>query len=94
MPFYTAGEVGELAECFQWRAEGDAGPGLPGFSGQERTAVVEELADVLLYLVRLSQQSLRFTSSCAGVLHPERRTFVLCARAQRHAARDCSPARR
>ena len=46
------GEAGELAELFQWRGEGEAGPGLPGFSAQERGAVEEELADVLLYLVR------------------------------------------
>ncbi|GAB4815449.1 hypothetical protein N2152v2_002495 [Parachlorella kessleri] len=46
------GEVGELAECFQWRGEVKAG--LPDFSGQERQAVAEELSDVLLYLVRLS----------------------------------------
>ncbi|EFJ46003.1 hypothetical protein VOLCADRAFT_47255, partial [Volvox carteri f. nagariensis] len=48
------GEAGELCELFQWRPEAEAGPGLPGFSEKERMAVEEELADVLLYLVRLS----------------------------------------
>jgi dCTP diphosphatase len=46
------GEVGELAELFQWR--GEVAPGLPTFSAAEREAVGEELSDVLLYLVRLS----------------------------------------
>ncbi|GLI68121.1 hypothetical protein VaNZ11_012461 [Volvox africanus] len=48
------GETGELCELFQWRPEAEAGRGLPGFSHQERQAVEEELADVLLYLLRLS----------------------------------------
>ncbi|GIL79672.1 hypothetical protein Vretimale_12258 [Volvox reticuliferus] len=48
------GETGELCELFQWRPEAEAGRGLPGFSDQERQAVEEELADVLLYLLRLS----------------------------------------
>jgi dCTP diphosphatase len=46
------GETGELAECFQWK--GEVAPGLPGFTSQERRHVGEELSDVLLYLVRLS----------------------------------------
>eukprot|EP00887_Chlorella_sp_A99_P003586 scaffold7.g3586.t1 len=56
------GEVGELAECFQvclrqrkglqWR--GEVACGLPGFADKERQHVGEELADVLLYLVRLA----------------------------------------
>ncbi|GFR49277.1 hypothetical protein Agub_g11284 [Astrephomene gubernaculifera] len=48
------GEAGELAELFQWRREGEAARGLPGFTAPQRTAVAEELADVLLYLVRLA----------------------------------------
>ncbi|KAK9794658.1 hypothetical protein WJX73_000708 [Symbiochloris irregularis] len=48
------GEVGELAEVFQWKGDAAAGKGLPGFSSRERHAVNEELADVLLYLIRLS----------------------------------------
>jgi len=46
------GEVGELAEVFQWREEVERG--LPDFSDDEKNHVAEELADVLLYLVRLS----------------------------------------
>ena len=48
------GEVGELAECFQWK--GDAvSDGLPEFEEKEKEHVGEELADVTLYLVRLSE---------------------------------------
>lgn len=46
------GEVGELAECFQWR--GEVGPSLPGWSDADKEHLGEELSDVLLYLVRLS----------------------------------------
>ena len=48
------GEVGELSEIFQWRGDAAAGAGLPGFSPAERAHLGEELSDVLLYLVRLS----------------------------------------
>ncbi|XP_074854562.1 dCTP pyrophosphatase 1 [Carettochelys insculpta] len=48
------GEVGEVAELFQWRAEARAG--LPGWAPGERAALAEELSDVLLYLVSLAQQ--------------------------------------
>jgi len=46
------GEVGELAECFQWKSE--VARGLPGFSEPEKIHVGEELADVLIYTVRLA----------------------------------------
>ena len=46
------GEVGELAECFQWKGEVERD--LPAFSEPERTHVGEELADVLIYTVRLA----------------------------------------
>lgn len=46
------GEVGELSEIFQWK--GEVPKGLPGWKEEERTHVGEELSDVLLYLVRLS----------------------------------------
>ncbi|GMH41438.1 hypothetical protein BSKO_09348 [Bryopsis sp. KO-2023] len=46
------GEVGELSEIFQWR--GEVEPGLSGFSDEEKSHVAQELADILLYLVRLS----------------------------------------
>eukprot|EP00955_Chlamydomonas_euryale_P077152 362866-Chlamydomonas_euryale.AAC.23 len=38
------GEVGELAECFQWK--GEVHQGLPEFSDDERTHVAEELSDL------------------------------------------------
>ncbi|RAL42266.1 unnamed protein product [Cuscuta campestris] len=46
------GEVGELSEIFQWK--GEVGKGLPGWEEEERVHLGEELSDVLLYLVRLS----------------------------------------
>lgn len=46
------GEVGELAELFQWR--GEASPGLPEFTESEKDAVAEEMSDVLLYLIRMA----------------------------------------
>ncbi|KAK3204710.1 hypothetical protein Dsin_018756 [Dipteronia sinensis] len=46
------GEVGELSEIFQWK--GEVPRGLPGWKEEEKQHVGEELSDVLLYLVRLS----------------------------------------
>ena len=46
------GEVGELSEIFQWRGEVEAG--CPDFEERERGHLGEELADVLVYLVRLA----------------------------------------
>ncbi|KAA0167011.1 hypothetical protein FNF28_02934 [Cafeteria roenbergensis] len=46
------GEVGEVAELFQWRGEME--PGAPGLSEADRTRLGEELSDVLVYLVRLA----------------------------------------
>ncbi|KAL4271783.1 hypothetical protein GQ457_13G028560 [Hibiscus cannabinus] len=46
------GEVGELSEIFQWR--GEVPRGLPGWKDEEKQHLGEELSDVLLYLVRLS----------------------------------------
>ena len=48
------GEVGELCECFQW--QGEVERGCPGWSDEKRTHLGEEMADVLLYLVRLADQ--------------------------------------
>ncbi|XP_062505202.1 dCTP pyrophosphatase 1-like [Corticium candelabrum] len=48
------GEVGELAEIFQWK--GEVEDGLPDFSAEEREHVGEELSDVLLYLIRLAEK--------------------------------------
>ncbi|XP_050364909.1 uncharacterized protein LOC126783477 [Argentina anserina] len=46
------GEVGELSEIFQWK--GEVPKGLPGWEEKEKQHLGEELSDVLLYLVRLS----------------------------------------
>ncbi|TYH26822.1 hypothetical protein ES288_A02G019300v1 [Gossypium darwinii] len=46
------GEVGELSEIFQWK--GEVPRGLPGWEDGEKQHLGEELSDVLLYLVRLS----------------------------------------
>lgn len=46
------GEVGELSEIFQWK--GEVPKGLPDWKENEKLHVGEELSDVLLYLVRLS----------------------------------------
>ncbi|XP_053120083.1 dCTP pyrophosphatase 1 isoform X2 [Hemicordylus capensis] len=46
------GEVGELAELFQWRE--DAPEGLLGWTASEREALSDELSDVLIYLVALA----------------------------------------
>ncbi|XP_043722145.1 dCTP pyrophosphatase 1-like [Telopea speciosissima] len=46
------GEVGELSEIFQWK--GEVPKGLPDWKEEEKDHLGEELSDVLLYLVRLS----------------------------------------
>ncbi|KAL2531020.1 dCTP pyrophosphatase 1 [Forsythia ovata] len=46
------GGVGELSEIFQWKDE--VPRGLPNWEEQEKLHLGEELSDVLLYLVRLS----------------------------------------
>ncbi|OIT19579.1 PREDICTED: dCTP pyrophosphatase 1-like [Nicotiana attenuata] len=46
------GEVGELSEIFQWK--GEVPKGLPNWEDKEKQHLGEELSDVLLYLVRLS----------------------------------------
>ena len=48
------GEVGELSELFQWR--GEVGVLLPDWSSEDKKNLRHELADVFLYLVRLSEQ--------------------------------------
>lgn len=44
--------MGELSEIFQWK--GEVPKGLPGWKEEEKVHLGEELSDVLLYLVRLS----------------------------------------
>ncbi|PNY17917.1 dCTP pyrophosphatase, partial [Trifolium pratense] len=46
------GEVGELSEIFQWK--GEVQRGIPDWKEEEKIHLGEELSDVLLYLVRLS----------------------------------------
>ena len=50
------GEVGELAELFQWKGDGDEGApvGLSNWTEEEVDHVKQELADVAIYLMRLS----------------------------------------
>ncbi|OWF48922.1 dCTP pyrophosphatase 1-like isoform X2 [Mizuhopecten yessoensis] len=48
------GEVGELAEIFQWK--GEVKEGLSDFTDKERIHVGHEMSDVLLYLVRLADR--------------------------------------
>jgi len=45
-------EVAELMEHFQWLTEAQSG----SLSAEDKPAVAEELADILLYLVRLSDK--------------------------------------
>lgn len=47
-----AGEAGELLEHFQWLTEPDS----RDLSGAKRQEVAMELADILIYLVRLSDK--------------------------------------
>lgn len=46
------GEVGELSEIFQWMSEADSANA--GYNPASAQDVKDELADVLLYLVRLA----------------------------------------
>ena len=46
------GEVGELSELFQWR--GEVKPGCPDWTAEVKVHLSEEMADVLIYLVRLA----------------------------------------
>ncbi|CAD5174518.1 uncharacterized protein LOC135609078 [Musa acuminata AAA Group] len=48
----VVGEVGELAEIFMWR--GEVAKGLPNWEESDKEHLGEELSDVLLYLIRLS----------------------------------------
>lgn len=47
-----AGEAGELLEHFQWLSEAQSA----AISGDKKEAVALELADILIYLVRLSER--------------------------------------
>ena len=47
-----AGEVGELSEIFQWLSEAES----RRLSDQDRRAVEEELADIVIYVLRLADE--------------------------------------
>ena len=49
-----SGEVGELTEVFQWLKEEDSVPGK--ISDKDLDKTKEELADIFLYLIRLSDK--------------------------------------
>ena len=49
------GEVGELAEIIQWKTDSEVAEYLNTFEGAQ--AVSEELADIAIYLLRLSQKA-------------------------------------
>lgn len=70
------GEVGELSEIFQWMTEADSKAA--GTNPSTAEAVKDELADVLLYLVRLS--------SALGVDLNEAVTQKLLKNAQKYPA--------
>ena len=47
-------EVGELAECFQWR--GEVEQGLPDWNDKDREHLGQEISDVFIYLMRLAEE--------------------------------------
>jgi len=49
-------QVGELAELFQWRSDEECPVGLSNWSPKHFVKLSEEISDVILYLVRLSNQ--------------------------------------
>ena len=46
------GEIGELADCFQWLTESES----TELSGNGLARVAEEIADIQLYLIRLADK--------------------------------------
>ena len=49
-----SGEVGELAEIFQWLSEDQSNK--ENISDEDLSKVKEEVADILLYIIRLSDK--------------------------------------
>ena len=49
-----SGEVGEVAELFQWKPDEDCQIGLPNWSEEDRGKVEDEIADVFSYVLRLA----------------------------------------
>jgi NTP pyrophosphatase (non-canonical NTP hydrolase) len=78
------GEVGELVELFQWLTEEQSRA--VASTPETARAVRDELADVLLYLVRLS--------SVLGVDLNEAITDKLFRNAQKYPAGDSTPKRK
>lgn len=77
------GEVGELVEIFQWLTEAQSKE--VARDSNTARAVRDEIADVLLFLVRLS--------SVLGVDLNEAVTTKLAANAQKYPAGDSTPKR-
>lgn len=77
------GEVGELVELFQWRTEAQSH--LVASDPSTAQAVRDELADVLLYLVRLS--------SVLGVDLNEAVVHKLAKNAKKYPKGDSTPSR-
>jgi dCTP diphosphatase len=77
------GEVGELVELFQWHTEAESK--LVATEPKTARAVRDELADVLLYLVRLS--------SVLGVDLNEALTHKLASNAKKYPPGDSTPSR-
>jgi len=50
------GELGELAECFQWRSDAMCKDGCKFETDVEKDRVQQELADCTIYLIRLATQ--------------------------------------
>merc|ERR1712154_130335 len=50
------GEVGELAEIFQWRKDSGAPVGLKDWSEEDRNRVAEEMSDCVTYLIRFADR--------------------------------------
>lgn len=75
------GEAGELCECLQWCGDAGAAVGLPGWAEEKRDALADEMADVLLYLVRLADR--------CGVDLPEAAARKMCKNAAKYRADEC-----
>eukprot|EP00903_Cladosiphon_okamuranus_P016873 g15557.t1 len=72
------GEVGELCELFQFKNEDDCGPGLLGWTKEARDKLSQELSDVCIYLLRLSDVcginlSAALLNKCDGVRNSSQR---------------------
>ncbi|RDD42883.1 dCTP pyrophosphatase 1 [Trichoplax sp. H2] len=48
------GEVGELAEIFQWK--GEVHEGLPGWSDHDKERVGHEISDIFIYLLDFAER--------------------------------------